>query len=170
MELIAEKRNSESLRNQLAGTAAAEPEMTLEKAYKTLGVTQEIEDEHLIAQCEMNTKESPARKNEFRKALQTIAEQRQSYNLWSFLGGQQPSAPPSAKVMPFAEPRAIKNIGNTCYLNSLLQYLFTIRPLRELVAKIDQFGEDPEAPGLASKKVGDTRVTRTEVRRALTCK
>lgn len=30
-------------------------------------------------------------------------------------------------------PAGINNIGNTCYLNSLLQYYFTIKPLREFI-------------------------------------
>ena len=34
-------------------------------------------------------------------------------------------------------PVGLNNIGNTCYLNSLLQYYFTITVLRELVLLYD---------------------------------
>lgn len=30
-------------------------------------------------------------------------------------------------------PVGLHNIGNTCYLNSLLQYLYTVKPVREII-------------------------------------
>lgn len=41
--------------------------------------------------------------------------------------------------IPQDDPRGLRNIGNTCYLNSLLQLLFTITPVREFAKVI---GED----------------------------
>lgn len=35
-------------------------------------------------------------------------------------------------------PAGIENIGNTCYLNSLLQYYFVIKPFREYVLNFDE--------------------------------
>lgn len=169
MDIIAATRNSEVLRDQLTGTAATEPPMTLEQAYKLLGVSEDLENEHLIAQYEMNVKESPTQMPDFQRALRVIADKRDSYDIRGFLNGQAANSHAEPKQIALTEPRAIKNIGNTCYLNSLLQYLFTIRPLRDLVANIQQYGENPESSNLASKIVGDTKVTRAEVRRALTC-
>lgn len=37
----------------------------------------------------------------------------------------------------YALPVGLHNIGNTCYLNSLLQYLFTVKPVREIVLNYD---------------------------------
>ncbi|KAF4585926.1 ubiquitin carboxyl-terminal hydrolase [Ophiocordyceps camponoti-floridani] len=34
-------------------------------------------------------------------------------------------------------PVGLHNIGNTCYLNSLLQYLFTVKPIRDIVLNYD---------------------------------
>ncbi|KHN97152.1 ubiquitin carboxyl-terminal hydrolase [Metarhizium album ARSEF 1941] len=37
----------------------------------------------------------------------------------------------------YALPIGLHNIGNTCYLNSLLQYLFTVKPVRDIVLNYD---------------------------------
>ena len=36
-------------------------------------------------------------------------------------------------------PVGLLNIGNTCYLNSLLQYLFTVKAVREIVLNHDKY-------------------------------
>jgi ubiquitin carboxyl-terminal hydrolase 25/28 len=52
-----------------------------------------------------------------------------------------------------------RNNGNTCYLNSVLQFLFTIKPLRDLVLNFDAYVQDPSPEALKGKKVGRTVVT-----------
>ncbi|GAP85168.1 putative ubiquitin carboxyl-terminal hydrolase 2 [Rosellinia necatrix] len=48
---------------------------------------------------------------------------------------------------PFTTPPGLKNIGNTCYLNSLLQYFYNVRPIREMVLDYSriQLGLDDES-------------------------
>ncbi|KAI1112894.1 cysteine proteinase [Nemania sp. NC0429] len=36
-------------------------------------------------------------------------------------------------------PPGLKNIGNTCYLNSLLQYFYNVKPIRDMVLDYDHF-------------------------------
>ena len=40
-------------------------------------------------------------------------------------------------------PVGCRNNGNTCYLNSVLQFLFTISPLRDLVLHFEAYEQDP---------------------------
>lgn len=37
----------------------------------------------------------------------------------------------------FTTPPGLKNIGNTCYLNSLLQYFYNVKVIREMVLNYD---------------------------------
>ncbi|KAG9773774.1 cysteine proteinase, partial [Aureobasidium melanogenum] len=52
-------------------------------------------------------------------------------------------------------PVGLISHGNTCYLNSLLQYYFTIKPLRELVLEFDKFKYDLASQGPKIERVGN---------------
>jgi len=61
-------------------------------------------------------------------------------------------------------PAGLENIRNTCYLNSILQYLFTVRQMRDIVLNWDKYGLENTEENLMARRIdpGSTRVERGE--------
>ena len=73
-------------------------------------------------------------------------------------------------------PRGLNQLGNTCYLNSLLQYFYTIKALRDAIVpnmllddKYIDYNEVKE-DDLKHHRVGGRLVSRHEVVRSRKCK
>ncbi|QLG72072.1 hypothetical protein HG535_0C04260 [Zygotorulaspora mrakii] len=65
-------------------------------------------------------------------------------------------------------PIGLNNIGNTCYLNSLLQYYFSIAPLREWVLNYNSTIKDLKSNGRnTSRRIGGREVSDSEVQRSI---
>ncbi|SMN18118.1 similar to Saccharomyces cerevisiae YOR124C UBP2 Ubiquitin-specific protease that removes ubiquitin from ubiquitinated proteins [Maudiozyma saulgeensis] len=67
-------------------------------------------------------------------------------------------------------PTGLNNIGNTCYLNSLLQYYFSIAPLREYILGYQNTIQDFESNTNILKKkrrIGGREVSDNEVERSI---
>ncbi|EGX46809.1 hypothetical protein AOL_s00097g235 [Orbilia oligospora ATCC 24927] len=99
-----------------------------------------------------------------RSALKVIADKRQSRALEHYIK--------TGSKLLFTDgmadwPVGLENTGNTCYLNSLLQYYFTIKPLRDVIMDFDNHEEDEVSEELLERKqVGGRKVTMTEIERA----
>ncbi|KAL9048556.1 MAG: hypothetical protein Q9162_007663 [Coniocarpon cinnabarinum] len=177
LEIIAEKRNSDVLRAEARtpGSGNITAQMTPQHAYALLSVENPdlVEDDTIITSHTIKLEDAPGRASELNEALAVIAKARKSEHLAmmaSSLSGTAvyvgPAGGQGHSNMPLNEPRGLNNIGNTCYLNSLLQYLFTVKPVRDMVEHFNDFKETlPDDQVTWGKKVADMKVDRAGVQR-----
>lgn len=166
MSLIAEHKGSSALKQWLETGALGEYEMDIGQAYNRLGISDRtIDDDTILATYNFHLDEAPSQLADLRSALKAIAKTRKSQPLNNVVN----SSMDSSNYSPFEWPVGLENIGNTCYLNSLLQFYFTIKPLRDLVLNFDQYKMAIDVKTLSRKKVGSRNVSRHEVQRAQKC-
>ncbi len=65
---------------------------------------------------------------------------------------------------PETWPVGLTSHGNTCYLNSLLQYYFSIRPLRDIILDYDKYKLDTAAHTEKEERVGQRQVSGVEIK------
>ncbi|KAF9551138.1 ubiquitin-specific protease ubp2 [Mortierella hygrophila] len=65
-----------------------------------------------------------------------------------------------------SNPVGLSNIGNTCYLNSLLQYMYTINDIREAVLNMDAYIENEQEEGWKEKVIDGRTLTKKDVAEA----
>ncbi|EJS41725.1 ubp2p [Saccharomyces arboricola H-6] len=100
-------------------------------------------------------------------ALTKISIERNSNLITNFLltGTINPNSLP-----PENWPTGINNIGNTCYLNSLLQYYFSIAPLRRYILEyqntLDNFNDNFSSNGHI-RRIGGREISKGEVERSI---
>ncbi|MCJ1378028.1 ubiquitin-specific protease ubp2 [Xylographa soralifera] len=161
MVLIAEQRKSTGLKAWLETGQLGEMEMDFGQAYTRLGIgDRTIDDDLVITSYNINMQETPSQIKDLKRALAAIAKSRNSFYLQSFLD----SSASERKVSEW--PVGLENIGNTCYLNSLLQFYFTVKPLRDLVLNFDQYKMQLDDSAFYKKQVGSRKVSKKEVERA----
>lgn len=68
-----------------------------------------------------------------------------------------------AGYTPETWPVGLLSLGNTCYLNSLLQYYFSIKPLRDLVLNFDQHKFDFAVHKTKSEHIQGIPLSRFEI-------
>lgn len=97
-----------------------------------------------------------------RYGMKLIAESRKSEMLLSFL---KTGRLDSSLLPADSWPAGLDNIGNTCYLNSLLQYYFCIKPLRDLILTFDERNINTISLH-KNRKIGGRKVEDSEIKRS----
>ncbi|KAI5790352.1 hypothetical protein FPQ18DRAFT_337814 [Pyronema domesticum] len=174
LRMIAESRNSSYLHNVLTTSGdnfdVTKLPITIDSAYQCLGIdVRSVDDELITGAYTVRKMDQPSRAGEFANAMIVIAEHRNSSFIREFIQSEQPSMNVQGpQLLPRTDtPVGLENIGNTCYLNSLLQFYFTIEPLRNMVLNFDQYQEEFVTPEiLERKRVGGRRLTEKEIARA----
>lgn len=136
------------------------------EAYQLLGIDDRTTEDSIIDTVfHMRAQENPSSTTSYQKALRTIAEDRNSAMLLHSVGLRQHGAPASVEW-----PVGLQNIGNTCYLNSLLQFFFTVSGLRDVVLDFDNVKMDLSEESVNKKQVSARRVNVKEIKRSQNCK
>lgn len=138
--------------------------MEMGQAYMRLGIENKtVEDDMVLSAYNSLAQDAPSQIKDLKAALLSVAKSRKSAYLRGFLDN-------GANDYKASEwPVGLENIGNTCYLNSLLQFYFTIKPLRELVLNFDNYKMQFDDGTWSTKKVGSRKVSRKEIDRAQHC-
>ena len=137
--------------------------MDVGAAYARLDITdRKVDDNTVLAAYDINLTDQPSQIGDLNRALTAIAKSRDSTLIKQRLGLDTSDSKHKLSEWPVG----IDNIGNTCYLNSLLQFYFTIKPLRDIVLNIGEHKMPSDDPSLASRRVGGRIVSQKEVMRA----
>ncbi|POS86499.1 hypothetical protein EPUL_001144, partial [Erysiphe pulchra] len=166
LQTIAKEKPGNMILQRAAATMASELGQTIlstNDAYKRLQIpSHDISDESVLNYFQsLSNGAAAGSRDSFVEALRVIAIDRNSHFLLAKLED------PNAEVLPCkAEPIGLDNIGNTCYLNSLLQYYYSVKPLREMVMDFDKYRMALNDENLRRKKVGGRQVEKVEVIKA----
>lgn len=135
------------------------------EGYNRLGVSKDMTDKDILAVFDVRAQEEQGQVLSLRQALRAVGQNRDSQLIDDYLSCRV-SDPAVIRGPANEGPVGLWNIGNTCYLNSLLQYYFTIDPLRELVCDFAEESAQQNDDSMRKKTVGGRQVPYAEVERS----
>ncbi|OWO97968.1 hypothetical protein B2J93_3766 [Marssonina coronariae] len=160
LRVIAKKRGNDLSLQRAA--VSMESGITTEEAYNRLQIGASgphVPDETILTYYQsLSSGAAAGSKASYAQALEQIAISRDSNFLLAKLNDPNADVPAS-----MAEPIGLGNIGNTCYLNSLLQYLYTIKPFRDMVMDFQDYRMELTSENLEVKRVGGRKVEKNEI-------
>ncbi|KAL4908121.1 hypothetical protein BDW74DRAFT_146881 [Aspergillus multicolor] len=163
VQLIAEARKSDVLKHFVKTGEMTAGEMDVGDAYLLLQIPDRNADEGAImAAYTICVDDAPEQAEKYNQALAIIAKEKNS----PLLGGMVPgyAAKPDHDLSSW--PVGLQNIGNTCYLNSLLQFYFSVSPYREMVLDFEKHKMELDEESCQKKRVGSRGVSKKEIERS----
>ncbi|KAI8066868.1 hypothetical protein BC940DRAFT_301744 [Gongronella butleri] len=171
---IAAAKNTDNLQTQVAIERSRGLISTadIDQAYTHFGLQRNmsIDDTLLIGLHQVKASDEPHQKSTHDERLRILGQARNSHNIKHYLDHGYVPPEQQEEMQPVApedrSPIGLNNIGNTCYLNSLLQYYFSLVPFRDVVLDMNDYVENEDKADWQPKKIGGIEVDQKEVRRA----
>ncbi|KAJ5638100.1 hypothetical protein N7490_007979 [Penicillium lividum] len=164
VQLIAESRKSDGLSHFIKTGETVAGEMDIGDAYRMLQIPDRtVDGDAVMAAYTICVDENPGQAELYNRALRIISRELDNPILKNMAGVNTESEQNLSEW-----PVGLQNIGNTCYLNSLLQFYFSIKPYRDMVLNIEKFQMDTaNEASITVKKVGSRKVSGKEIERSL---
>lgn len=151
IQIIAKERNSSTLETWLQTGQAGEYQMSPDEALCHLGVDVKFDQvDYTVLPAIFDSARSDRPGEQTEKAIAVLER--------AMKGGS------STSHSPETWPVGLESHGNTCYLNSLLQYYFSVAPLREIILNFDDYKLDTTKYTEKVARVGWLHVSMTEVK------
>ncbi|WFD34144.1 ubiquitinyl hydrolase 1 [Malassezia cuniculi] len=149
LRTVAQSRGDAALAERAEGAV-----ISASGAYELLQLGQDIDDGLVEVAFGVYAAETPERREILRAAVRAIADARGSTYLARMLADEDGRDAGHAADGP--RRSGINNIGNTCYLNSVLQYFYSIRAIRGLVLGLveGELAVPADAPTIGGREVG----------------
>jgi ubiquitin carboxyl-terminal hydrolase 25/28 len=174
VDVIAKERNSEVLQTWLITKGdgdnmmldPAEIEFNNAKRYFEIAEGQtEIDLAVLQTLMAMKVQDDPSSEMDAHRHYAVIQERLRLMEEHRLQGGHMRGFAPD-----YTMPVGLSNMGNTCYLNSYLQFFYAVKPLRDLILDFGKYRIDIDDPKLAPRKVDGLTIGKADIMETQKCK